>query len=319
MTASTPGPAADSIADWCVRHLGSAPVHSFITTAPASQLWGFELADGRVVAVKVRPASERLAASALAHRLAHDAGVGCPTPLAGPEPMRGDPGLTVAAETWRGDGAIWPAEDPAGSYGRLQARIVRACQSVDPAAFAPPPPRLHYDHDARDRLWPEPQSERWNLERVARDLPAGLERLAEAARERLLACRLPEVVGHGDLNGAHVRWTEGTNGVPEAVVHGWDEVAARPEAVLAGAVATYYNELPDVARIAPVAQGRHVLAAYQAARGSRFTPDEIEVAWAASTWVACFNAALEHLAGAAGQVTHQIMTDGALRLRLAGC
>lgn len=233
--------------------------------------------------------------------------------------MGGDPRLTVAAETWRADGAIWPAEDPAGSYGRLQARIVLACHSVDPAAVNPPPPRLHYDHDAQDRLWPEPQSDRWDLERVARDLPPGLERLAEAARKRLLASRLPEVVGHGDLNGAHVRWTEGANGVPEAVVHGWDEVAARPEAVLAGAVAAYYNELPDVARIASVSQGRRVLAAYQAARGRRFSSDEIEVAWAASIWVACFNAALEHLAGAAGQVTHQIMMDGDLRLRLAGC
>ena len=312
-------PATGSIADWCVRHLGSAPVHSFLTAAPSSQPWGFELADGRVVAVKIRPATARVAAGVSAHRAAHDAGVGCPAPLAGPEPLGGDPGVTVTAETWRADGATWPAHDPAGSYGRLQARIVAACRGIDPGAFAPPPLRLHYDHDAVGRLWPPPVDERWDLERTARDLPPGLESIAETARERLVAGRLSDVVGHGELNGVHVRWIDGANGVPEPVVHGWDEVVARPEAVLAGAVAAYYNELPTLPRIAPVAEGRQVLAAYQAASGRRFTPDEEEVAWAASTWVGCVSAALEHLDGAAGPVTHQIMTDGAVRLRLAGC
>jgi hypothetical protein len=35
--------------------------------------------------------------------------------------------------------------------------------------------------------------------------------------------------------------------------------------------------------------------------------------------VACHDAAMEHVNGAAGQVTHQIMMDAPLRLRLAGC
>ena len=46
MTADTPDAAPPgTIAAWCERHLGSLPVHSFITEAPASQLWGFELED----------------------------------------------------------------------------------------------------------------------------------------------------------------------------------------------------------------------------------------------------------------------------------
>ena len=99
-------------------------MHSFITEAPASQLWGFELEDGRVIAVKVRATSPRLDACAAAHRTAYAEGIDCPAPLAGPSPMADDPELAVLAETWRSDGAIWPSEDPPGNYGRLQAALV---------------------------------------------------------------------------------------------------------------------------------------------------------------------------------------------------
>ncbi len=320
MPATDPEPApAGSIADWCSRHLGSTPVHSFITSAPASQLWAFELADGRVVAVKVRPASSRSAACDAAHRLVQVAGIDCPALLAGPEPIGDSPGMAVTAETWRADGSIWPADDPAGSYGRLQAKLVAACAGLDPARLAPPPPWLRYDHADGDRLWPAAVSGAWDPERIQRELPPGLCAMAGRARDRLLAADLPEVVGHGELNGVHIRWLDGANGEPAPIVHGWEELAGRPEAVLVGGLAANYNELPDETRIAPVAQGRRVLAAYQAERGQAFSDDEVEVAWAASAWVGCYNAAVEHLRGAAGQVTHQVMTDGAQRLKLAGC
>lgn len=313
-----PAPAA-TIADWCLRHLGSHPVHSFITSPPASQLWGFELADGRVIAVKVRPASTRMAACDTAHRLVQAAGIDCPALLAGPEPIGDSPGMVVTAENWRSDGATWPDDDPAGSYGRLLAQLVAACSALDPSTLAPPPAWLDYDHLGADRLWPPTANDAWDPERIQFELPPGLTTIAGSARERLLAAKLSHVVGHGELNGVHIRWLDGTNGRPAPIVHGWEELAGRPEAVLAGCLAVNYNELPNETRIAPVAQGRRVLAAYQAERGRAFTGEEVEVAWAASAWVACYNAALEHLRGAAGQVTHQIMTDGALRLRLAGC
>lgn len=320
MTADTPDAAPPgTIAAWCERHLGSLPVHSFITEAPASQLWGFELEDGRVVAVKVRPASARLDACTIAHRTAHEAGIDCPAPLAGPAPMSDDPELAVLAETWRADGAIWPSEDPPGNYGRLQAALVTALAGIDPAPFTPPPAWLRYDHRAARRLWPPVTSALGDPEDFRHELPAGLTRYAEAARERLLAARLRAVVGHGGLSGVHVRWLDGAGGASVAVVHGWEELAARPEAVLVGSLAASFNELPDQPRIAPVVDGKRVLAAYQAARGRAFTEDEVEVAWAASAWVACYTAAMEHVQGAAGQVTHQVMTDAPLRLHLAGC
>jgi hypothetical protein len=320
MSASSADPApTGTIADWCLRHLGSHPVHSFITSAPASQLWGFELADGRVVAVKVRRDSIRIAACEAAHQLVHDHGIDCPALLAGPAPIGDSPGMVVTAEKWRSDGAIWPTDDPAGCYGRLQARVIAACAGLDPALLAPPPLWLAYDHADPERLWAPAANAAWDPERICRELPPGFAATAGRARQRLLAATLPEVVGHAELNGVHIRWLDGANGLPAPIVHGWEELAARPEAVLVGCLAANYNELPDESRIAPIAQGRRVLAAYQSESGRSFTDEEVEVAWAASLWVGCYNAALEHLRGAPGQVTHQIMIDGASRLQLAGC
>lgn len=310
---------AGTIADWCLLNLGSHPVHSFITAAPASQLWGFELADGRVVAVKVRADTSRMAACEAAHRLVYERGIDCAALVAGPKPLGDSPGMLVTAEKWRADGAIWPRDDPAASYGRLQARVVAACASMDPELFAPPPPWLAYDHGHPGRLWAPAAAETWDPERIQRDLPAGLIDTAGRAKRRLLSADLPDIVGHGELNGVHIRWLEGPNGQPAPIVHGWEELAARPEAVLVGCLAANFNELPDETRIAPVSQGRRVLAAYQAESGRAFTDEEVEVAWAAGAWVGCYNAAIEHLRGAAGQVTHQIMSDAAQRLQLAGC
>ncbi len=120
------------------------------------------------------------------------------------------------------------------------------------------------------------------------------------------------------LRGVHVRWLEGAGGAPVAIVHGWKELAARPETVIVGCLAASFNELPDQPRIAPVVDGERVLAAYQSASGRALTDEEVKVAWAASARVACYGA-LEHVDGAPGQVTHQVMTDGPRRLHLAGC
>ncbi len=318
MPAASDAAVPGTISQWCEVHLGSAPVHSFITEAPSSQLWGFELADSRVVAVKMRPASKRVTTCVEAQRTAFEAGIGCPAPLAGPAPMGEDANLSVIAETWRADGAVWPGDDPPGNYGRLLARLVAALASIDPTPLDPPP-WLRYDHPATGRLWAPVPTGAPDPESALRALPPGLAGLAGAARARLLSTSLPTVTGHPELSGVHVRWLDGPGGVPSAIVHGWDELVGRPEAVLVGCLIARYYELPDEPRLAPVVQGERVLAAYQAESGRGLPPEEVEVAWATSTWVACHMAAMEHVNGAAGQVTHQIMTDAPLRLHLAGC
>lgn len=320
MTAGTGLPAdSGAIADWCEAHLGSVPVQSYLTRFPDPQRWGFKLADQRRIAVAVQRPSERLTAYRQAHQQAHRLGVLCPAPIAGPYPLSDGEDLVVLADSWRTDGAIWPPQDPAGSYGKLQARLVGALIGLDPAPLAPPPPWLRYDHRTADRVWPTLETDGQDLERIVRDLPAGLYQFAATARERLLAVRLPAAIGHGRLGGLNVRWLAGPEDISKGIVHAWEYLTARPEAVLAGYLAASFNELPGQLRIAPVAEGRRVLAKYQQIRDRSFTAEETEIAWAASAWVACYFAAMEHLRGAPGHVTHQIMTDGVLRLHLAGC
>lgn len=307
-----------TIADWCEKQLGSAPTQSYISDFPAPQRWGFKLADQRRVAVAVQQRSERLLAYRAAHEQAHRAGILCPKPLAGPDPLGEGNDLVVLADAWRTDGAIWPTADPAGSYGRLQARLVAALAEVDPAPLAPPPPWLRYDHRAASRLWPTVESDRQDPERITRQLPTGLYRSAEAAREKLLSVRLPAAIGHGRLSGLNVRWLEETADSSSGIVHGWEYLSARPEAVLVGYLMATFNELPRQLRIAPVTEGRRVLAKYQQIRERDFTEEETQIAWATSTWVACYFAAMEHVRGAPGQVTHQIVADAAVRQHLAG-
>lgn len=315
--ATTPHPLDDVIADWCARHLGAAPARTFFAASSMSQVFGIELSDRRLIALKLRAPSRRLVACEQAHRLAHRSGIACPEPLAGPEPLGGDEALWVSAESWWPDGATEPARDPAVHYAGLLAALVDSCAGLDPAEFAPAPPWLCYDHTSPGRVWPPAFSDRWDPHRIAGSLPPDLIGMATAARERLLAAELTPVVGHSDLNGLNVRWIEGPR-APRPIVHDWDSLAGRPEAVLVGCLAADHVSVPDHGAIAPIDQGWLVLGSYQRARRREFSADEIEVAWAAGTWVACYNAAFEYLHGSAGSVTRQILQDGAQRLRLAG-
>ena len=305
-----------TIAEWCGHHLHSRPVASFLIDSRGAPGWGFDLADGRAVAITAHPASPRTDAAVAARRAAAEVGIGSPLLLAGPAPF-GDDGLLLLAETWSPGGTAWPQADPPGSYGRLLARLVTACAGLDPALLTPAPDHLRYDHRAADRIW-APADDAADPESVLALLPPSLAGLASSAQERLRACSLPPVVGHGGLHCGSVRWDEGPGGVPSAFVFGWDDLAARPEAVFAGCLAATFNALPGQLRIAPVVEGRLVLASYQALAGRDFTAEEVQVAWTAGIWVACYLAAREHLAGGAGQVTHQLLADASLRMHLAG-
>ena len=60
-----------------------------------------------------------------------------------------------------------------------------------------------------------------------------------------------------------------------------------------------------------------VIDAFERATGRAFTEEELEVAWAASAWLACYNAAFEFLKGGGGLVARRILADGEERLALA--
>jgi len=290
---------------WCVEHLGSPPEEEFFSADSMSSVRGVVLADGRRVALKTRDASDRVLACADAQRHARAAGIDCPELLAGPSRLEG---RWLSAEEWRPDGSPVPPADAAARYTRLLHTLVQALAGFEPGRFDPPPPWAHYDHGTEGRVWPPAASLRWDPE--SERVPVELRRLAAAARERLVAENLPSVVGHTDLNGLNVRWA------PEPIVHDWDSLAGRPEAVLAGILAVNHVEVPGAGAIAPVAETDRALALYQELRP--FTSTEREIAWAAGVWVAAYNAAFEHLHGAPGAVSRQLRDDGEERLRLAG-
>ncbi|WP_062518100.1 phosphotransferase [Demequina gelatinilytica] len=300
----------EPVTRWVVSRLGSTPAEVFFEASSMSDVWGVRLEDGRRFAVKRRGGGDRLAIVARAHRAALDAGIDAPDLVAGPDPLGDDAWLT--AEEWRPEGVFTPDGDAPALYASLLARIVAALAEVEARGLAPTP-WLHYDHRAAARVWPPASSARWDPHRIEPDLPPALAALARAARSRLEASELPAVLGHADLNGLNVRWRG-----DRAIVHDWDSIVLRPEAVLVGTLALDHPATPDAGAAADIATGARVLAAYEEATGRTLTPDEVEVAWATSVWLACYNAVFEHLHGGPGAVTAAILRDGEERLALAG-
>lgn len=299
-----------TVSSWLVAVLGAAPVEVFFEASSMSQVWGVRLDDGREVAVKQRGGGRRLAIVAAAHRSALLGGIDTPALLAGPDRVGDEAWLT--AEEWRAEGAATPEGDAPVLYADLLARLVRALADVDATGLAPPP-WLDYAHGDPTRVWPPPASPRWDPHRIEGALPPALVDVARASRERLRRHDLPPVLGHADLNGLNVRWVG-----DRAIVHDWDSVALLPEAVLVGGLAADHPAAPDAGALADIPTGTRVIAAYEAATGRSLTAEETEVAWAASAWLACYNAAFEYLHGEPGAVAAGILRDGAERLALAG-
>ncbi|WP_062296995.1 phosphotransferase [Demequina maris] len=298
------------VATWLESRLGSASRDVFFEARSMSEVWGVALADGTRVAAKRRGGGDRLAIAAAAHRAAERAGIDTPALLAGPDPAAD--GLWLTAEEWRPEGAFTPDGDAPTLFAGLLAHLVAALATVD-ADGLEPPPWLDYAHTAEDRVWPPAASARWDPHRIEADLPPALAAIAARARTRLRASDLPPVLGHADLNGLNVRWL---GDVP--IVHDWDSIALLPEAVLVGTLAVDHVAAPDAGAIADVATGERVIAAYEDVAGRAFDADAREVAWAATAWLACYNAVFEHLHGGPGAVTAQILRDGEERLALAG-
>lgn len=307
---------------WLTARLGSQPAVVFFQASSMSDVTGIELADGRRVALKVRGASPHLDAAVAAQRLADAHGIRVPHVLAGPAPFDGQPGMAATAEEWLPVGTPEPPADAAHQYARLLAQLVHALEGADSVGMSAPP-WLHYDHADDSRVWPPPASERWDPHRIEDDLPVGLVNAARRSRERILElvreARPRMVVGHTDLNGLNVRWLhDASGGGARPIVHDWDSVAYRPEAVLVGALAVDHVAMPEVGAIAPVEVCAEVIGAYQWIANIWFSQEEIQLAWATTAWLASYNAVFEFLHGAPGAVTAQLITDVDERLALAG-
>ena len=188
------------------------------------------------------------------------------------------------------------------------ARLMAELAGVTVAPPLPNPPWVRWDHadsgvsPAIDFLDSRDQSV----------VPAYVVETAERARERLLAAGLPCVLGYADFEAQNLRWQGGE----VWAVHDWDSLAWQPEAALAGAASgSFASAGPPT--LAPIESSETFLVAYQDIRGRLFSSVELEIAWAASLWMAAYNAREEALHGDAPVGADALRAQEAERLRRA--
>ena len=120
------------------------------------------------------------------------------------------------------------------------------------------------------------------------------------------------VLGYADFEAQNLRW----HGREVWAVHDWDSLAWQPEAALAGAASgSFASAGPPM--LAPIESSEAFLLAYQDIRGRMFTAAELQTAWAASLWMAAYNAREEALRGDPPVGGDALRTQAAERLRRA--
>jgi hypothetical protein len=304
MSAGAPRPtvAWEDLSAWCLNWLGAPPADTVFEAGFLSAVWGLRLADGREVVVKARPAMPRLAGCFAVHRHLWAAGIPCPKPLIGPQPL-GDHAAT--AETLLAvAGTPGGAESLRASAAAL-ARVVSLAPHPDAVpGLAPSPGFLAWDHD-EPGVWPTPAD--GNPDLNASPGPRWLDRVAAAVRERLTAYGQPSVIGHGDWSAQNLGW----DGVELLAVHDWDSVICQPEAAIAGLAAAQILGFGTT-----VEHSAAFLDAYEQARGVPWEAADREAAWAAGLWVRAFDAKDAARYGDPDTVLTQ--AEARTRLELAG-
>ena len=284
------------LAEWCDRYLGARPAGVLFRSGHLSEVTGAELADGRRVVIKARPADPRIAGCVAVQQHLARTGFPCPAPLTAPVQVGG---LTVTAEVLVPGGRQLPAEGGAASYAALLARLIRSApRPADVPPLAPSPPWTGWDHPG-SRLWPDQDDLGRDLNRVPG--PAWVDDAARRVRERLSASAAPARIGHGDWESQNIRWSE--DGQP-LVVHDWDSVMAQPETAIVGLAAAVWPAAGAPGEAATVAQGAEFIVGYQQAAGRQWTRPEVQDAWAAGLWVRLFNAKKDEADGGGPQLEH---------------
>ena len=270
---------------WCLDHLGGEPAEVLFERHQVSMVFGLRLAGGAEVVVKARGDDGRVASCVAAQARLAGRGFPCARPLT---PATGAGSLAVHAEEFRPGGEILPGDSPdvAARYAEVFAWLMADLADVTVTPPLPNPPWVRWDH-ADPGLWP---AIGFLDERDQGVVPPYVVSTAERVRRRLLAAGLPCVLGHADFEAQNLRW----HGQRIWAVHDWDSLAWQPEAALAGAASgSFASSGPPM--LAAVGSSEVFLATYQDLRGRLFTAAEQEVAWAASLWMAAYNAREEAL------------------------
>jgi hypothetical protein len=297
----------DWLPAWCLEHLGRDPVEVLFHRHQVSLVFGLRLAGGTDVVVKARANDGRAESCVAAQAHVARRGFPCPVPLT---PVVKVGSLAVHAEQFRPGGEVIHGDSPAVAvrcatvFARLMAEL--AAVTVEPPL--PNPPWVAWDHTGGG-VWPAMAA----LDsRDQSAVPDVVVEVAERTGKRLRAGGLPNVLGHADFEAQNLRW----HGQQLWVVHDWDSVAWQPEAALVGAASgAFASDGPPT--LAPVASSDAFLRAYEDVRGRVFTAVEREIAWAASLWMAAYNAR-EFALNGDSSVGDTLRVQAAERLRRAG-
>jgi hypothetical protein len=295
------------LAAWCRDHLGGEPVDVLFQLQQVSMVFGLRLPGGTDVVVKARADDGRAASCVTAQARLAERGFPCARPLT---PVTGVGSLAVHAEEFRPGGEVLHGNTPdvAARCAEVFARLMTELAGVTVAPPLPNPPWVRWDH-ADSGVWP---AIAFLDSRDQSVVPAYVAAVAERARGRILAAGLPCVLGHADFEAQNLRW----HGREVWAVHDWDSLAWQPEAALAGAASgAFASDGPPT--LAPIESSGAFLVAYQNLRGHRFTAVEQEIAWAASVWMAAYNAREEALLGGTPVCRDALRAQAAERLRRA--
>jgi len=297
----------DWLPAWCVDQLGEEPVSVLFELRQISAVFGLRLASGRDVVVKAREDDGRAGSCVAAQARLAERGFPCARPLT---PAVGVGALAVHAEEFRPGGEVLHGDSPdvAARYAAVFVRLMAELADVTVAPPLPNPPWVRWDH-TDSGVWPAID---WLDNRDQSVVPAYVVDSAERARGRILAAGLPCVLGHADFEAQNLRW----HGQQVWAVHDWDSLAWQPEAALAGAASgSFASAGPPT--LAPIESSEAFLVAYQDIRGRLFTAVEQEIAWAASVWMAAYNAREEALHGHTPVCRDALRAQAAERLRRA--
>ena len=297
----------DWLPAWCLDQLGGEPTGVLFRSQQVSMVFGLRLADGGDVVVKARADDGRAASCVAVQARLAERGFPCARPLTS---VVGVGALAVHAEEFRPGGEVLHGDSPevAMRCAEVFARLMAELAGVTVAPPLPNPPWVRWDHTDAG-VWPAIDFlDRRDQSVVSKHIVE----TAQRARVRLLTAGLPCVLGHADFEAQNLRW----HGQQLWAVHDWDSLAWQPEAALVGAASgSFASSGPPT--LAPIESSEAFLVAYQDIRGRVFTAVELEIAWAASVWMAAYNAREMALCGGTPAGGDALRAQAADRLRRA--